>query len=155
MLVVSILTIMHGERQYAVHRLFAWDQQSWYNDTLQLSQEKALMQEKYTPEADKDRRSNEGSDLPDDFSHYVFYRYISPGDGPDIGIRVLIDKNDCDFRIETINPENGESQNSASMSYDIDQGIYVRDSTEEEFNRLNAERAAWTRAQKMNGPKEP
>lgn len=94
-------------------------------------------------------------ELPDDFSHYKYYRYITPEDDPDIGIRVLIDKNDMEFRAETINPETGEVQNSTARLCDIDEGINVRDSTEEEFNRLNAERAAWVRVQKLYGPEQP
>lgn len=101
------------------------------------------------------RTSPEGNPLPDDFSHYEYYRYIRAGDTPDIGIRVVIDINGYDTVAETIDPETGEVNNSSGMFKDIDEGIRVRESTEEEFNRLNAERAAWFRAQKPRGPEEP
>jgi len=89
------------------------------------------------------------STLPDDFDHYEYYRYISGGDEPDVGIRVFIDKEGLQRLAETINPETGQFQNSTGRLSDISDGLYVEDSTEEEFNRLNAERTAWVKSQKL------
>lgn len=99
-----------------------------------------------------ERDMTKDTDLPEDFDHYEYYRYISGGDEPDVGIRDLIDKNGLRMGSHTINPETGRSRISSGWVSGVRNGPFFEESTEEEFNRLNAERMEWVRKQKRQKP---
>lgn len=102
-------------------------------------------------------------ELPDDFDHFEYYRYIWGDNMPDVGIRVLIDKAGKDKCAECMDLETGQLRRNLKLhmsmkrslqlqkNYNMDVGLDLVRVDEEEFRRLNAVRKAWAEREKAAG----